>query len=103
MVGGAVTDAINSGLMSDCVTLLAARDTLAGTAALNWSTETPIADWSGVVVGGEPGRVQALNLSSNELTGEIPAELGNLSNLQTLNLSSQPVDGRDTGRVGKPL
>ena len=50
--GGAVVDATNTGLKSDCGMLLAARDTLAGTAALNWSADTPIADWTGVVLGG---------------------------------------------------
>ena len=41
--GGAVVDATNTGLVSDCGMLLAARDTLAGTASLNWSADTPIA------------------------------------------------------------
>ena len=33
--------ASNPGLVSDCETLLSARDTLAGTASLNWSATTP--------------------------------------------------------------
>ena len=53
--GGAVPDATNTGLISDCEALLAARDTLAGTAALNWSADTPIADWNGVALGGSVG------------------------------------------------
>ena len=32
-----MVDATNTGLISDCEALLAARDTLAGTASLNWS------------------------------------------------------------------
>ena len=50
---GAVSDAANNpGLVSDCNTLMAARDTLAGTATLNWSVSTPIDQWEGVTVSG---------------------------------------------------
>ena len=56
--GTAVPDAANNpGLVSDCEALLASRDTLAGTATLNWSADTPIADWEGVVLEGTPQRV----------------------------------------------
>ena len=43
VTGGAVSDAANTGLVSDCEALLEARDTLAGTGSLNWSENTPIA------------------------------------------------------------
>ena len=46
--GGAVADATNTGLISDCVALLAGHDTLAGTATLNWATDTSITQWDGV-------------------------------------------------------
>ena len=50
---GAVPDAANNpGLVSDCAALLAARDTLAGTATLNWAANTPITQWDGVIIGG---------------------------------------------------
>ena len=91
--GGAVVDVTNLGLVSDCETLLGARDVLAGTATLNWSAYTPIADWSGVVLGGRPGRVTELYLSRLGLTGEIPEELGSLTNLRSLNLSSNQLTG----------
>ena len=48
----ALTDAAdNPGLVSDCNTLLAARDTLAGSATLNWSADLAIEDWDGVTAG----------------------------------------------------
>ena len=54
---GAVADAANNpGLVSDCNILLAARDTLAGTASLNWSASTSINDWEGVTVDGSQPR-----------------------------------------------
>ena len=47
----------NRGLVRDCETLLAAKDTLRGTATLNWSTGTAIGGWEGVTTGGTPSRV----------------------------------------------
>ena len=99
VVGGLV-DATDLGLMADCGTMLAARDTLTGTATLNWSTDTPIADWSGVVVGGTPGRVIEIRLSDLGLTGQIPLELGDLPNLQHLNLSDNQLTGGIPAELG---
>ena len=100
---GAVADpANNPGLVSDCAALLAARDTLVGTATLDWAAETPIADWDGVTVNGTPLRVTRLILPRRQLSGEIPSELGNLTNLQRLYLNdnsglSGPLPGSFTG------
>ena len=38
----------NTGLVSDCEALLAARDTLASPGSLDWTDDTPIADWEGI-------------------------------------------------------
>ena len=99
--GSAVSDqASNPGLVSDCEILLTARDTLAGSATLNWSSGTPIEDWDGVTVGGTPQRVTALHLSVNELSGTIPAELGSLSNLEFLDLSVNELSGTIPAEMG---
>ncbi len=92
-LAGASNGVNNPGLVSDCVALLAALDVLAGTATLNWSTDTPIADWSGVVLDGNPGRVTELQLSGLGLDGEIPTELGSLANLRSLDLSDNQLTG----------
>ena len=92
--GGAVPDAAdNPGLVSDCEALLTARDNLAGSATLNWSLRTPLADWDGVTVGGTPQRVTELDLRDSQLTGAIPADLGNLTNLQVLFLRNNQLTG----------
>ena len=98
---GAVTDAANNpGLVSDCAGLLASRDTLSGSATLNWSADLAVEDWEGVTVGGSPRRVTRLILSRNELTGEIPGELGGLTNLEDLNLSGNQLTGEIPGELG---
>ena len=83
----------NPGLVSDCEALLAARDTLAGTGSLDWSAGVPIGQWDGVGLGGTPKRVARLNLSARQLTGEIPVELGDLANLDTLGLDYNRLTG----------
>ena len=98
--GGAVVDATNTGLVSDCGMLLAARDTLAGTAALNWSADTPIADWTGVALGETSGRVTELDLVGMGLNGRIPTELGSLANLQGLSLWGNQLTGEIPPELG---
>ena len=99
--GLAVSDqADNPGLMQDCVALLAAKDTLRGSAALNWSVDTAITGWDGVTTGGTPSRVTKLLLQSKGLSGSIPGELGNLSGLTHLNLSSNSLTGEIPWELG---
>ena len=95
--GTAVPNAsTNPGLVSDCESLLAARDALAGTGTLNWSPTTPIARWTGIGLGGSPQRVKSLELSG--FAGEIPAQLGDLDKLETLVL-----DGDMRGEIPPEL
>ncbi|MCY3956785.1 MAG: hypothetical protein OXG65_00635, partial [Chloroflexi bacterium] len=68
----------NRELVKDCETLLAARDTLRGTATLTWSTGSALSGWTGITTGGTPTRVTGLNLASQSLTGTIPSAIGHL-------------------------
>ena len=100
--GLAVSDqASNPDLMRDCMALLAAKDTLRGSAALNWSVNIAIADWDGVTTGGTPSRVTKLLLPSKRLSGSIPGELGDLYGLTHLNLNSNSLAGTIHRELGQ--
>ncbi len=86
---GGLTDAV-LGPSTDRAALVALYNATDGpnwTDNTNWLSERPIGEWYGVTTNVE-GRVTALDLSSNDLSGPIASELGNLSNLMTLDLSS---------------
>ena len=99
---GAVTDtAGNPELVADCAALLAARDTLAGSATLNWSADLAVEDWGRRNAGRLTKLgVTGLYLRAGHLSGTIPVELGSLTNLSSLDLSGQPVDRGNTHRTG---
>ena len=78
----------NPCLVRDCETLMGLRDSLAGEAYLNWHSGIPIEEWMGIKLGGLPPRVTSLNLRDAGLNGNIPAELGNLMNIEVLDLRS---------------
>ena len=100
-VGRAVPDAAsNPGLVSDCKALLASRDTLVGTATLNWSADRPMTEWGGVTVEGTPSRVTALDISAHQLSGTIPPELGSLSDLTRLKLVANRLTGAIPAELG---
>ncbi len=124
LTGGAVLDETNGGLISDCETLLLARDTLAGNTTLNWLEGTAIADWEGITLQGSPERVTTLNLSNgglsgelpdlsdltslvrldlrdNMLTGDIPSSFGDMTNLTYLYLHSNNLDGAIPSELGE--
>ena len=70
----------------------------------NWLSDKPLSEWTGVGTNAE-GRVTGLNmgwsLTGNGLRGEIPAELGNLTELRSLNLSGNQLTGEVPKELGK--
>ena len=58
----------------------------------NWLTTAPIGQWRGVTTDSQ-GRVTELNLTSNQLMGEIPAELADLTSLKLLGLGGNELTG----------
>ena len=65
---------------------------------LHWATDASIGTWYGVTTNAE-NRVISLTIAHNRLTGEIPPELGQLSELETLVL----YDNRLTGAIPTEL
>ena len=99
--GAAVRDVANSpGLVADCETLLAVRDELAGDGRLNWSADTPMNSWHGVIMSGIPLRVTHLDLSRMRLSGRIPSGLGDLDQLQELVLDENNLSGGIPAKLG---
>ena len=58
------------------------------TNSTHWKTSVPLGEWYGVTTDAA-GRVTALDLNGNALTGSIPAALGDLSFLQRMDLGSR--------------
>ena len=65
----------------------------------NWLTERPIREWHGVT-NDASGRVTGLLLESNRLSGEIPKELGSLSNLKRLEFGNNQLTGEIPSELG---
>ena len=98
---GAVTDTANTGLTDDCVALLTAKDTLRGTASLDWDENTLIDDWDGITLStSTPKRVSYVVLPNRGLNGTIPSSLGNLTNLQQLRLDDNDLSGSIPSTLG---
>ena len=94
--------ASNAGLVADCAALLAAKDTLQGDVegepfTLNWSANVAISNWRGIRT--ENGRVSSLHLTRH-VSGKIPAELGNLTNLSVLSLAINQLTGAIPPELG---
>ena len=60
----------------------------------NWKSSAALSTWHGVITDFD-GRVTQLYLGDNNLSGVIPTELGNLTNLRTLHLYGNSFLGRD--------
>ena len=65
----------------------------------NWKTDKPLDEWYGVGTN-VAGRVVTLRLSRKSLTGEIPSELGDLSNLRDLLLHDNSLTGEIPSELG---
>lgn len=60
----------------------------------NWSIGSSVCDWIGVACGARHRRVTALNITNMGLNGLIPPQLGNLSFLQSLDMSRNNFSGK---------
>ena len=65
----------------------------------NWLSDKPLGEWHGVTTDGN-GRVTRLELIENRLSGKIPPELGNLTNLTGLFLVVNQLTGVIPSELG---
>ena len=94
---------LSPSLYCDREMLLAARDALRGTntdALRTWQRDRPLGSFEGVRVDPSSGRVVALELHYNRLTGLIPSELGQLGQLRSLDLSYNQLTGAIPPELG---
>lgn len=66
----------------------------------NWCTDADLSEWYGISMDNN-GKVSSINLSSNNLTGTIPDEIGNLEALWTLNVPYNQLTGEIPASIGK--
>eukprot|EP00501_MAST-03F_sp_TOSAG23-6_P000940 GSMAST32.ASY1.ANO1.976.1 assembled CDS len=64
----------------------------------NWKTDPDICKWKGVICTG--GSVTILALFNNNLSGQIPTEIGQLTNLNWLNLRNNQLSGSIPKEIG---
>ena len=64
-----------------------------------WLSDEPLDQWYGVATG-DDGRVAILALAGNGLSGELPEELGNLTNLGGLHLQGNRLSGSIPPELG---
>ena len=65
----------------------------------NWLSNEPLGDWHGVDTN-DDGRVTDLDLYDNNLTGSIPSQLGNLTELEVLYLNHNKLTGSIPTEIG---
>ena len=81
------------------VALYNATDGPNWTNSTNWLSDKPLGDWHGVSASND--RVTELDLPENQLTGSIPSELGNLTNLESLSLGYNQLTGSIPPQLGQ--
>ena len=65
----------------------------------HWLSDVPISQWYGVTTD-DNGRVTELELDINQLSGEMPPELGNLGSLSLLYLNENQLSGQIPSELG---
>ena len=100
--GGADSIDVTINVTADRAALVALYNATGGadwTNNTNWLSNEALSEWHRVETD-EDGRVTALRLVANELSGEIPAELENLTNLQVLSFSINTLSGEIPAELG---
>ena len=88
-------------LVKECEALILVKETLAGTAELNWSLDVPITGWDGITVSGTPLRITSLALPSRGLNGRIPAQAAYIETSVESGPERQSIDGAHPVGIGQ--
>ena len=94
-------DSYAPGLLGDLVALVAFHDELGGEnwgSNAGWLSGTSPGDWSGVTTGG--GRVTELVFEGWGLSGDLPPQLGNLTELTRLVMPNNQLEGELPAALG---
>ena len=89
------TPPLSAGEIGDWMALTAFYNRMGGRGwrrSENWGTDAHVREWQGVLTD-ENGRVTGLNLQNNNLTGNVPAEVVNLTALIELRLNDNALSG----------
>ena len=70
------------------------------TNSTNWGSDRPLKEWYGVTCNLESGAIESIDLRMNNLTGLIPASLGNLRHLKILCLDRNQLRGPIPASLG---
>ena len=92
-----VTD-VPKGECEALVALYASTNGAGWSNSKNWLTSTLVGDWYGLSL--YNGHVSDISLSSNQLSGTIPPELGNLTDLQVFDLNDNQLSGSIPPELG---
>ncbi|MDE2762778.1 MAG: Ig-like domain-containing protein [Gemmatimonadota bacterium] len=65
----------------------------------NWLSDRPLSQWAGIETDAE-GKVSGISLPRNNITGNIPPELGHLANLEVLSIYGNLLAGRMPPELG---
>lgn len=97
--GGARTDC--DAAQVDRLALASLHNATGGSSWANrtaWGTDAPLEDWHGVAT--EDGRVVGVALPVNGLSGPLPAEIANLTELRVIDLTGNDLSGAFPGSIG---
>ncbi len=91
----------SSCLASDSLALVALYNSSNGPNWTNtWDLSQPVSTWYGVSLSLDACNVVELNIQSNQLSGSLPSELGNLTELTYLNLQANQLSGTIPMEIG---
>ncbi len=105
---GSYTGCANPGDQTDipeaeCDALVAIYNSTAGASwnfNTGWLVDNTPCSWRGVTCSSVPGNVTELDSANNNLTGSIPAEIGNLASLEYLDMYNNNLAGSIPAEIG---